>query len=268
MKHLLATMTYPEFKARMAQDPVILLPFGSVEVQGPCNPMGDYMLASVLAERVAERTGAIAAPTMPFGYADYFRDVPGGVQVSAATFRGVLTDMVMAFVDHGLTRLIVFNGHTGNNALIDQTLREIRRQHGVVVPWLNIWPMVPNSLRQQAHGDNARRASGHGSDPIGSVYEHIFPQWTRRDLAGQPEPDKTLLGLPTGGLKSVRFGNIDVGVPINMLDHCDTVVGGDPSLANAEAGKLFADYIVDTASALVEHMKTAPTHSFPVKPAL
>ncbi len=28
-------------------------------------------------------------------------------------------------------------------------------------------------------------------------------------------------------------------------------------MANAEAGKLFADYIVDTACALVEHMKTA-----------
>jgi creatinine amidohydrolase len=67
MKHLLATMTYHEFAARITEDPVILLPLGSVEVQGPCNPMGDYMLASVLAERVALRTGAIAAPTFPFG---------------------------------------------------------------------------------------------------------------------------------------------------------------------------------------------------------
>jgi creatinine amidohydrolase len=252
MKHLLATMTYPEFKARMAEDPVILLPLGSVEVQGPCNPMGDYMLAGVLAEKVALRTGAIAAPTMPFGCADYFRDVPGGMQVSAATFRGVLHDMVMSFIDHGLTRLLVFNGHTGNNALIDQTLREIRRATGVVVPWINIWPMVPESLRRQAHGDNAPRASGHGSDPIGSVYEYIFPGMTRRDLAGAAEPAKTLLGLPTVGLTSVKFDKIDVGVPINMLDHCHTVVGGDPSLANPAAGKLFSDFIVDTASALVE----------------
>ena len=72
--------------------------------------------------------------------------------------------------------------------------------------------------------------------------------------------------MPTGGLTSVKFGNVAVNVPINMLDHCDMVVGGDPALANAEAGKLFADFIVDTASALVEHMKTAATHSFPIKP--
>jgi creatinine amidohydrolase len=266
MKYLLATMTYPEFKARIAEDPVILLPLGSVEVQGPCNPMGDYMLAALLAERVAERTGAIAAPTLPFGCADYFRDVPGGMQVSAPTFRAVLRDMVMSFVDHGLTRILVFNGHTGNNALIDETLRVIRREHGIVVPWINIWPMVPDSLRRQAHGENAARASGHGSDPIGSVYEYIFPEMTRRDLAGHAEPAKTLLGLPTGGLTSVMFGDVAVNVPINMLDHCDMVVGGDPGLATARAGKVFTDFIVDTASALVEHMKTAPTQSFPVKP--
>ncbi len=259
MKHLLETMTYPEFRDRMAEDLVILLPLGSVEVQGPCNPMGDFMLAGLLAGRVAERTGSIAAPTLPFGCADYFRDLPGGMQLSAGTFRAVLRDMVCGFLDHGLERLLVFNGHTGNTALINETLREIRRERGVIVPWLNIWPMVPNRLRQQAHGANAPRASGHGSDPIGSVYEYLFPALTRRDLAGPPEASRTLLGLPTGGLTSVQMGDVEVNVPINMIDHCDLVVGGDPALANAEAGRLFADYIVDTASALVEHLKTAPT---------
>ncbi len=261
MKHILAQMTYPEFRERMAEDPVIILPLGSQEVQGSCNPMGDFMLAADLAARVAERTGSIVAPIMPFGYADYFRDVPGGIQVSAATFRGVVRDMVCAFLDHGLERLLVFNGHTGNNALIDQTLREIRRERGVVVPWINIWPMVPARLKQQAHGANAPRATGHGSDPIGSVYEYMYPELTRRDLAGLPEPNKTLLGLPTGGLTAIKFGDVDIGVPINMVDHCDYIVGGDPSLANAEAGRLFADYIVDTASAFVEHLKTAPVRA-------
>ncbi len=258
MKFLLEQMTYPEFRERMKEDPVILLPLGSQEVQGGSNPMGDFMLATALAARVAERTGAIAAPTMPFGCADYFRDVPGGIQVSAATFRGVLRNMVVSFLDHKLERLLVFNGHTGNNALIDQCLREIRRERGVIVPWINIWPLVPARVRQQAHGENAARASGHGADPIGSVYRHLFPALTRPDLADLPETKRTLLGLPTSGLTSVRLGDVEVGAPVNMVDHCEYVVGGDPTLAHAAAGKLFADYIVETASALVEHLKTAP----------
>ncbi len=257
-KYRIAEMTFLEFREQAAHDPVILLPLGSVEIQGPCNPMGDYMLATELADRVAQRTGALVSPTFPFGCADYFRDVPGGMQVMASTFRAVLRDMVCGFLDHGLERLLVFNGHTGNNPLIDETLRQIRRERGVIVPWLDIWPLVPNKLRAQAHGENVGRASGHGSDPIGSVYEYLRPDLTRREMAGPPEPAKTLLGLPTGGLKTVKLGDAEVFVPINMTDHCDAVVGGDPALANAEAGKLFADYIVDTSARLVEHLKTAP----------
>ncbi|WP_145145070.1 creatininase family protein [Roseomonas gilardii] len=257
-KHRIEEMTFLEFRAEAAKDPVILLPLGSVEIQGPCNPMGDFMLATDLADQVAQRTGALVSPTFPFGCADYFRDVPGGMQVSAPTFRAVLRDMVTGFLDHELERILVFNGHTGNNALIDETLRQIRRERGVIIPWLNIWPLVPNSLRAEAHGENVSRASGHGSDPIGSVYEYLRPNLTRREQADYPETAKTLLGLPTGGLNSVKLDGVDVFVPINMTDHCDATVGGDPALANAKAGKLFADYIVDTSSKVVEHLKTAP----------
>ena len=243
MKHQLEDMTFLEFKERMAEDPVILLPLGSQEIQGPCNPMGDAMLAKALALRVAERTGAIAAPTMPFGWSDAFRPVPGGIQVSASTFRGVLRDMICAFLDHGLERVLIFNGHTGNHALIDQTVREIRREYGVIVPWLNIWPMVPKSVRQQAHGPKADRADGHGGDPIGSVYEYLFPQLTRRDAATNAGTGKIFFGLPSAGLGTVMLGDVSVNVPIRITDHCDFVTSGDPAVANAAAGRIFADYI-------------------------
>ncbi len=257
-KHRLAEMTFLEFRERMRDDLVIIIPLGSVEVQGPCNPMGDYMLAEELADQVALKADAIVTPPLPFGCADYFRDVPGGMQLSAPAFRAVLKDMITGFLDHKLERILVFNGHTGNNALIDEVTRQLRRERGVIVPWLNIWPMVPYALKEKAHGPNAPRVTGHGSDPIGSVYEYMHPDLTRREEAKRPEPRLTLMGLPTGALTTVKFNGVDVGVPINMVDHCDATVGGDPSLANAEAGKLYADFIVDTAVGLVRHMKTAP----------
>jgi creatinine amidohydrolase len=256
MKHLLEQMTFLEFRERMAEDPVIILPLGSVEVQGPCNPMGDFMLAVRIAAIVAERTGAIAAPCMPFGFAEVFRGVPGGMQLSADTFRAVLRDLVGAFLDHGLNRILVLNGHTGNNALIDLTVREIRRRTGVIVPWLNIWPtgIIANN---QAHGANAPRSIGHGSDPIGSVYEYFYPELTRREAANPPEAPKTMLGLPTNGLTGLKLGDVPIGAPVNMLDHCDATVGGDPALANAASGEIFVEYIIGVACKLVEHLKTA-----------
>ncbi len=44
VKHALKDMTVAEFRDRLPSDPVILLPFGSQEEQGPHAPMGDYML--------------------------------------------------------------------------------------------------------------------------------------------------------------------------------------------------------------------------------
>ena len=60
----------------------------------------------------------IAAPTIPFGYADYFRGVAGGVQLRAATFAMLLEDICRNFIDHGLEHLVIFNGHTGNAPVI------------------------------------------------------------------------------------------------------------------------------------------------------
>ena len=82
MKSQLEDLTYVEFRERLKDNPVILVPLGSQEEQGASAPMGDFMLTKELARRVAEKTGAIAAPTVPFGYADYFRPVPGGVQLN------------------------------------------------------------------------------------------------------------------------------------------------------------------------------------------
>ena len=257
MKHLLEQMTFLEFRARIPEDPVIILPLGSVEVQGPCNPMGDFMLAVRIAAAVAERTGAIAAPCMPFGYADVFRPVAGGMQLRADTFRAVVQDLVGGFLDHGLHRVLILNGHTGNNGLLEITTHEIRRTRGVIVPWINIWPTGIRA-NAAAHGENAGRSTGHGADPIGSVYEHYFPELTRREMADHPETPKTLLGLPTTGLNGLRLGDVPIGGPVTMLDHCDATVGGDPSLANEAAGRVFADFIITTCCKLVEHLKTAP----------
>ena len=62
----------------MARNPVILLPMGSYEDQGPHAPMGDWMFAERIAARATERdTRTLMAPTLPFGRADYFRSHVG-----------------------------------------------------------------------------------------------------------------------------------------------------------------------------------------------
>ncbi len=255
-KHLLKDLTFVEFRERMHERPVILLPFGSQEEQGPGCPMGDWMLTEALAARVAERADAIAAPTGPFGYADYFRAIPGGVQLRADTFVALFRDICDNVLDHGVDRLVVFNGHSGNYPLIDRATRELKRERGVVVPCLNVWRLITPALWEELHPGLGVKAFGHGGDPLTSVYGYLFPELMRDDLITAPEPRPAFLGLPTVGLNAVRFRGVDVNVPLDITERCtDGVAGGDPRNASAEVGERIVDYIVDFTAAFLCHFR-------------
>lgn len=266
-KHRLEDMTFEEFSQRRKDDPVILLPFGSQEIQGTCNPMGDFRLAGMIADLVAERTGALVAPTLPFGYADFFRDVPGSIQLSASTFQAVVEDYVRSLTETGSTRLLILNGHTQNSPLIEVALRSLRRSTGVAVPWINIWMTVTPETMKAAHGDAAKHAYGHGCDPLGSVFEVLMPGLTRRDRATAQGTGKTFLGMPTTGLAAGKVGEVPVQLPLNVHEHCDFVTSGDPALSNATAGRVILDKLVDDITAVVRHLQeqdpAAPTSPGP-----
>src|ERR1700689_2189395 len=95
----MATISGGEARELYARNPVILLPMGSHEDQGPHMIMGDYLLADEIAARMAERASVggartVVAPVLPFGGADWFGPMAGGISLSPATLTGVITDMI------------------------------------------------------------------------------------------------------------------------------------------------------------------------------
>ena len=253
MKHALKDMTAAEFRDRLAGDPCILLPLGSQEVQGPHAPMGDYQLAEAVALEAARLSGAIAAPCLPFGYAEFFRGFPGGMQLRAATFTAVLGDMLGAFLDHGITRLLVLNGHTTNAPLVDQVQRRLRRETGVAVASLDLWRAIPDAVWAQAHGADAARARGHGGDPLTSLGLYLFPEQARPDLI-RPSAPARALGLPAT-VSGATFEGAALHVPLNAEEiNAEGMLGGDARLASAEAGRVFFDHLTEKVARLVAHL--------------
>lgn len=255
-KYLLKDMTWKEFQERIKEKPVILIPLGSQEEQGPHAPMGDFMLTEKITARVAREADAVAAPIMPFGYADYFRPVPGGVQLRPETFRAVLEDICDNFLDHDLNRLVIMNGHSGNFPLIDQSIRKIKQECGVWIPCINLWRLITPEKWREFHGENNMKAFGHGSDPLTSVYLHLFPELVRMDLVEQVKK-KQVLGLGTSGLNAVKFNGVDVNVPLDIDDICENgIAGGDPGLSSQSIGKEMVDYISDFCTKFIKYFRT------------
>jgi creatinine amidohydrolase len=267
MAHLTApkvhmgTLTGGEGRALYAGNPVILLPMGSHEDQGPHAPMGDYLLAEAIAERAALRataagTPTVVAPVLPFGGADYFGAMVGGIALSEATLTCVIRDMIASLHRHRLTRLIIINGHGGNVGPIATVTREVFQATGMQIPSLYLWRIGYALLPGIVGAETAKAVSGHGADPLTSIGLHLFPDMLRPDMIPQPRglARNTLLDLPYTALGAVSFEGAEVSVPTEYDEVYAQGVGkGDPNLCSAETGAALTEQLTGIVARFAQH---------------
>jgi creatinine amidohydrolase len=253
----LAALTSAEARERLARRPVILLPMGSLEEQGPHAPMGDFMLAERLALAMAERAAAegaeaLVAPVIPFGGADWFGPIPGGIALKPATLTAVLGDVLDALLAHGLDRVLIVNGHGGNAGPIEEATRAVAGRGGTLIPTLHIWRALAARWPQLS---GATGTLGHGGDPVWSVALALVPELCRPDRLAGPAPSLPVLGLPVSGFGTIRFEEVDLTVPIEIDRIAPSgVFGADPRGGSAEAGARAVDWLAGLGARLIAHL--------------
>lgn len=258
----MAELTAGEAREIYPRKPVILLPMGSHEDQGPHAPMGDYLSADGIAELIARRATAqgvetLVAPVVPFGGADYFGSMPGGIALSQPTLTAVLTDIFGCLLRHGLTRLIVINGHGGNVRAIHDVTHTIWMEHHVLVPSFYLWSVGYTLLPGILGAETAKRASGHGADPLTSVAMHLFPHLMRPDLTPAPAPLGTVMGLKARAFGSFDFEGAEFTLPVEYHEvAANAVRTGDPSLSSAETGAAVVEKLTGIGARFVQHYVT------------
>ncbi len=241
--HRLAELTGPAARAALVGRPVILLPLGSHEDHGPGAPMGDYVLAEAIADRIAARAGAegtpcLVAPALPFGGADWFGSVPGGIALSPATIRAVIVDMIGCLLRHGQDRLMIVNGHGGNAAPVAEATLAVRREHGVVIPSLYLWKIATGWLEPGQ--------AGHGGDPVVSIARHLFPELCPEATA-PPRAAADILGMRVTGFGTAELDGAPIDVPVE-LDQIGLT--GDPATASAARGAILTERLVALGASL------------------
>jgi creatinine amidohydrolase len=258
-------VTGGEARDVLAANPVILLPMGSHEDQGPHAPMGDYLLAEKIAELAAVRataagTRTLVAPVLPFGGADFFGPMKGGIAISPATLTAVITDMVASLHRNGLTRLIVINGHGGNVGPIAEVARSVWREKRLVIPSLYLWRIAYGLLPEIVGAESAARVAGHGADPLTSLGLHLMPEIMRPDMipAATPLKRDPVLDLPFTGLGTASFGGAEVGMPNEYDDvYTQGVAKGDPRLSKPETGAALAEKLADICARFARHFASS-----------
>jgi creatinine amidohydrolase len=128
----------------------VVLPVGSLEQHGPHLPLGtDTLIVETVAQRVAEETGWLVAPSVSYGYkpqpgSSGGNGFPGTCSLDGYTLILLVRDVVREFLRHRIKRIMILDGHYENslflNEAVDLAIRESGRGDAkvVVARWFDL----------------------------------------------------------------------------------------------------------------------------------
>lgn len=255
-KHEWAKMTWVEISAALEKKPVVLVPLGSVEQHGPHTPVGDYIASEVIALRVAERTGSLFIPTVPYGYSETHRGFPGTLTLRESTLLHVLEDLTESLIEVGVGHILFLCGHGGNIPTIEHHARNLIRKGIMRTACIDIWRLLSAEFNRELYGQDSP-GLGHGSDPIGSVMAYVTPGCTRPDLVA-PASKARFKGLVARG-SQVELNGVQFYLYPTSRDTSPIGVIGDPSLSTAERGEKIICHVVEVISDIVKWFRRMDT---------
>lgn len=254
----LGDLSAEAFAAAAKDSPVILLPLGSHEDHGPHQPMGDYILADMMAGEIARRASArgtptFVAPALPFGVADYFGSSPGGLALTSETFRRVLQELLEGLLRHGLRRIIILNAHGGNVPVIHDVTLDFRRTKALVIPSFYLWK-VARQLMEGRSGISDKRF-GHGAEPLLSLNMAMRPGCI---VGAEPEPlpPRHVLGLPVSGFGTLDFQGVAVEAPVEFDEAGSAAIAVAWPEGSAGLGAEVAEALIAVGADFVKHFSS------------
>jgi creatinine amidohydrolase len=235
---------------------VVVLPFGATEPHNLHMPYAtDNYEVEEVGSRACERAHQAGAkvlllPTIPFGVNTNHLQVLGALALSVTptTLLRVLTDLVDSLERQGVFKLVLLNGHGGNE--LKPLTRELHHRTRVflcVCDWFR--------MAKDVYGDIFRAPGEHADEVETSLGLAYFPQLVRMEQAG------------AGATVATRFEAINRGwVGITRPWHLassDTGIG-DPSAATADKGRRLMDILVERlGSFLIELARAKMDERFP-----
>lgn len=132
-----ADLKSPDFRD-LPEDAVAILPTGATEQHGPHLPLSvDCDLPRAVLERMLGQLdpaqSVLILPMLTVTKSDEHDAFPGTLSLSADTLLAVLREIGAAVARAGVRRLVLFNGHGGNTAVLQIAARDLRLRHGMIV---------------------------------------------------------------------------------------------------------------------------------------
>lgn len=258
MQRDLARMTWQEVAALDKSEAALVVPLGSLEQHGPHLSVDTDLYFSqrfleLTLERLPDDVAIYNLPMLPISKSNEHEGFAGSFWLSAATLSAVLLDIARSAKSSGFERLVLWNCHGGNRALLEVMARDIRSATGLMV--FQIFPpsVAPDPVevtpREALHGI-------HAGDWETSVMMALSPERVRPGLVNAEFPQ----------FESRHIALELTGATVAWLtrDFQKTGTWGDATIATAERGQKRVDALLP---ALVDILTEICRFRFPAEAA-
>lgn len=244
-------------------DTVAVLPLGATEQHGPHLPLSvDSDLIDAVTQRMlaalAHDQSVLVLPALTVTKSDEHIAFPGTLTLSAETLLAVLREIGASVARAGVTRLVFFNGHGGNSALLQVAARDLRIAHDLVVVACS-WGGFTD---WQAHYDaDAYAHDIHAGDSETSAMLSIRPNRVNMTKAQDFKPAMVewARNFPSIGLAGKPANPGWMAQDLHPLGACGNAAAATPEKGAAlldSAGRNFAAFLAGFAR--FDHRKDVP----------
>ncbi|MEO6211287.1 MAG: creatininase family protein [Gemmatimonadaceae bacterium] len=177
-------MNWMQVEAYLRHDDRAVLPLGSTEQHSHLRLTVDCILPERVAAEAAEPLGVPVFPVLAYGVTPYFREFPGSISLRVETHLNVVRDILDSMAHSGFRRILIVNGHGGNNA-VQQYAQEWAADHAKCQVIFHSWWNAPRTWAKVLETD---AVASHGS------WMENFP-WTRLPGVESPTTQRTMVDL-------------------------------------------------------------------------
>jgi creatinine amidohydrolase len=225
---------------------VAVLPWGATEAHNyhlpyaTDNVQSEHLAAD--AARIAWEAGArvVVLPAVPFGVNTGQLDIPLCLNVNPSTQMSLLTDLASALAGQGVRKLVILNGHGGND--FRQMIRELQPRLDLFICAINWYTCVDPRPFFVEPGD-------HAGEMETSLMMHIAPELVLPlDEAGEGRARRfAVTGLREGW----------AWAPRKWREVTDDTGTGDPAAATPEKGRQFAEAVAGRVGSFLIELAAA-----------
>lgn len=243
----LEELTAPEFIQAVAKSSeTCILPIGVFEKHGPHLPLGtDLYAAREMALRAAGEEYTVVFPWYYFSQINEARHQPGTIAYSPELIWSVLQETLDELNRNGFKKIIIVNGHGGNNAFLNYFgMAQLSKRRDYALYWFQ--PVYDREIMKQAEALTQHDPyDQHAGNRETSMMMDIVP-----DLV-YPDRAKEQSGVDLDRLKHLPQVYSGIWWYAKYPNH----YSGDGSKASEKAGELILNHVVEQLVQTIRNVK-------------